>query len=821
VLAQKLGENKDYQTGLTAMKDHLGDLAIDKFKLALADESLTAKDQQALQLLIVEAYVRTDKPALALQTLQDERLKDHPDRMFWSGIATASSGRFQDAIVLLKLVKSGSTYYNEARLTLANLYQALSDDGNAQQLYTELSKEKGSLSEYAKVRLAELLIYKGDVIAATKSLSELKTESPALLKKKVLLEAKIDLANKTYDNAISKLTELLKSPEHLDKRTVNNAVITLADARYANNDSTAALDGIFTFIEKNKRTAMLSPVFSRIGRWLPADTKLSDSKVLKLKEWAGRNEDQQNVNLEQRLKNYPELTAYAHFYYATQLARSEDPASLSKALFEFSLLRLNNPTHITFGMSLMETAQIQLKLDQREEAIDTLKNIQTLNIPLSPEAKEQAAFISGQLLAEKMDYPEAAKAFLIASDAQQESLANAAAINAGVAYLAASDVEEFQTYLEKTDSLVLKQQLELEKALWLAKKKSIDARMMLQSFIRDYPENSRITEAKLALAENAIRVPPTDSILCGVMVRELSATRLSPEQYPLFTNVRYLQAMSQGQYPAAIETALQFLETEQPEARKREFKLLLGQAYYRNGQHNDARVTLLQLEKAQPDSPLADYALYYAALAARLEGTPQSQNESIVLLQKVIDKKSPISIEATLQLADLYNDTNQPELGYALLKKVYEPGGVSNTQRNIAVNLADSLQKMGAMDEKHYEEAIKVYDQLLAQKDLPAIWFNRIHYSKGYTYENMNLNQEAVNTYYAVVNIDHTKTPITEWKWYYTCGFNAIEMLVKLGNPKAAISVAKKLASTKGPRAAEAAKRARDIEMEHMIWDKD
>lgn len=823
LLAQNLEKNKDYQAGIMALKDHLGELAIEKFKLALTDKNLTAKDNQQLQLTLAESYIRTSKPALALQILKQDDLKNNPEQVFWTAIATASGGRYQQATALLKLVTKNSSHYTEARLTLASIYQALSDDSNAILLYTQLSKETGKHSAYAKIRLAELLIYKGDVESATQQLSELKTESPPLLKKKTLLEAKVDLANKAYDSATTKLTELLKTPEHLNERALNSAIITLADTQYASNegDPTAALHEIFTFIEKNKQSAILSPLFTRIGKWLPAETTLNDSKILKLKEWSGRSSVKQPTKSELTQKTYEDLSAYSHFYYATNLAMSDDPASLSKALFELSLLRLNHPTHITFGMSLMKTAEIQVKLERNDAAIDTLKSIQTLPISVAPEAKQQAAFISGQLLVNKMDYAQASAAFKIATNAQQKTLANAASINAGLSYLASSDLNGFQIYSDNTDSMVLRQQLELEKALWLSKQKSIDARVMLLSFIKDYPENQRVTEAKLALAENAIRVSPTDSAICTAMISELNNSRISPEQYVAYINIRYLHAMSLGKYSTAIDTALQFLETQQPEARKTEFKLLLGQAYYRNGQHNDARQTLLPLANTQTDSPLADYALYYAAMAARLEGTPQSQTEAIALFHRVIDKKSPISIEATLQLADLYNSTNQPAKAYPLLKVIYKPEGASNIQRNIAVNLASSLQALGTEDEKYYSEAIEVYDRLLAQKNLPTIWFNRIHYNKAYTYEEMNMNQKAISTYYAVININHNQAPITEWTWYYRCGFNAVVMLEELGNPKAAIAVAKKLASTKGPRAKEATARARTIEMKHMIWDKE
>ena len=43
-------------------------------------------------------------------------------------------------------------------------------------------------------------------------------------------------------------------------------------------------------------------------------------------------------------------------------------------------------------------------------------------------------------------------------------------------------------------------------------------------------------------------------------------------------------------------------------------------------------------------------------------------------------------------------------------------------------------------------------------------------------------------------------------------------MLEEMGNPKAAIAIAKKLASSKGQRAQEASTKARDLEMKHMIW---
>jgi len=84
----------------------------------------------------------------------------------------------------------------------------------------------------------------------------------------------------------------------------------------------------------------------------------------------------------------------------------------------------------------------------------------------------------------------------------------------------------------------------------------------------------------------------------------------------------------------------------------------------------------------------------------------------------------------------------------------------------------------------------------------------------------MGNDDPALEIYYSVINIDLNKTPITEWKWYYKCGFNAIKMLDEMKNPRAAIAIAKKLASSDGNRSEEATKRARTLEMKYMIWEK-
>ena len=818
--SKTLAANSDYKSGISALTDHLNEIAIQKFSTALKVAGITTKDKQQLLLLIGEAHLLANQPALAKEKLSNKLLSGHPDQAFWLGQATAMSGKFGEAVTILEKVTKDSAHYDETKLCIANLYSAIGAQDQAFEIYQELAKQKKTLSAHAAFSLAELYLRDQNTEKATAALAFLPSVdelSPADAKTKQLIQAQINKADKKYPETISSLSALLKSREYLTARAYNTAILTLADARYENGEISESLNDIISFIDENPESSMLAVLFERIQQWLPDETKLTDPVIEKLKKWAGRDIKEQPETVK---SDHLDLQAYSHFHYAKFLARGEELAYLASALEELNILKLKHPTHVILGRSLTETAKIQLKLAHKDRAIKTLQDIQQLKTPISTLIKQRSAFIEGQLSADKMQFNEAAIAFENAAQTSPGPLSDIATINAGLAHLTASNIRGFETLLKKTDTPIIKQQLQLEKALWLAGEKTIASRIPLEQYSNQYPDCPRIIDARLALARNCIRVNPVDTILCKKMMELLNVSRLKPEQLAEYTSINYLLAMSTSDYPRAVEIATNFLETHPESDRTIEFRLLKGQALYSDGRHYDAREELRKIAANNPESSLAHYALYYAALAARQEGTPQSQKDAIEYFQKVINSKSPIANEATLQLADLYKASNEPEKSYTLLKSVYKPDGTTSIQRNIAIIMAESLQDMAITDAKYYDEAISVYDKILSQKELPIIWFNRIHYHKAFIYDKINKHQEAINTYYAVINIDHLKNPIKEWHWYYKCGENAIKMLEKLGNPKAAIAIAKRLAASNGPNAKKYSLRARKLEMKHMIWER-
>jgi len=291
LLAQKLDKNDDYKAGVSALKDNLAQIAIEKFQSSLKDKSLTEKDRQALLIITAEAHLKLSQSTSALELLANPILKKHQDITFWQAAAYTSAGSFQKAIDLLRLVPKDSSHYDESRISLANLYLALGDNANATPLYKELSSSNtktAPYTTYAGLRLAEIQISKGLADEALATLTSINTERPSQQKIKALLEAKLDLTNQEYQAASTKLTALIADPQHLSQLSLNNAVITLAEAQRYSGDKPAALDTLFAFLEKNENIAMLHPFFLRIGNWLPEEAKVNDPYLLKLQAWASQ-----------------------------------------------------------------------------------------------------------------------------------------------------------------------------------------------------------------------------------------------------------------------------------------------------------------------------------------------------------------------------------------------------------------------------------------------------------------------------------------------------------------------------------------------------
>jgi hypothetical protein len=138
--------------------------------------------------------------------------------------------------------------------------------------------------------------------------------------------------------------------------------------------------------------------------------------------------------------------------------------------------------------------------------------------------------------------------------------------------------------------------------------------------------------------------------------------------------------------------------------------------------------------------------------------------------------------------------------------------------------LGEAIYAQGSANPTSLPDALAVYDKLLEHADKEPAVFNRIQYLRGRTLEQIpdekdpsrKREKQAFIAYYSVLE---TNGPPAEWHYFELCGFRALTLLENAGRWPAAIACAKKIASFKGPRAAEATTHASQLQLKHQIWE--
>jgi hypothetical protein len=214
-----------------------------------------------------------------------------------------------------------------------------------------------------------------------------------------------------------------------------------------------------------------------------------------------------------------------------------------------------------------------------------------------------------------------------------------------------------------------------------------------------------------------------------------------------------------------------------------------------------------------------------AARSAALVPTSQSQQEALALFDKVIAAKGSAAPIAMLEKSRLMIDMNRLTEVAAFLRKWFDSLPKSDPLHLPAgLLLGEAVYAQGSGNPNSLPEALAVYDQLLVHATHQRAVFNRLQYLRGRTLEQLPIlkdpthqrDKEAFIAYYSVLEI--TTSP-AEWHYFELCGFRALALLEKASRWPAAIACSKKIASFNGPRAQEAATRASQLQLKHMIWE--
>lgn len=836
-LSGQAAEDARMRLGEEALAAGLWEMAAVHFDSILADQALMPQDKARVAIRLAESWIRDGKPEQALALLDQSFVSSHPEAAFWKGQAMAAEGRIADAIELLTPLTRDpkAPFQSETAFTVKNLQLALGKSKAALETLDALALSADApLAAKARLHQVEILLDQRRPAEARALMPTADAIAPGDRPFAAFLEAHLLLAEGKPDEAAAIFQSLIDQPlgQSLGRR--HRAAAGLADTYLARGNPDAAAVFLLAFIQENQDSPELNTLFQRLRSAMPAAPAAADPILEKLSEWITPPE-LPSTGLIATTESFAaaawpttiatqELTAQALFSRAHGLQRSATPEAAAEARRLLNRLRFDFPQHPLAGLALLDSARKALADGAEQTAFDLLATLrETTN---SRALRGQAAILEANEAFARGDKSKAAALFAEAADSLAASEARAARFNAAI--LSLGDDPGTSTLILQSDSLKdpsLAADLQLERALSLPD--PVEKRAAIEEFLLQHPDHPRVPEARLAAAEAAISTTPPDLSFARAQIDTLAAepeksANLNPARLAL---IRLRIADLSKDSPAAIATARQILDQFADQPAAAEAALVLGRNLFESSSYNDARMVLEKLAATDADPARAEAAWLLAARSAALIPAAQSQQEALALFDKVIDMKRPLAPIAMMEKARLMIDMNRLAEAIDFLRQWFDLLESSDPLHLPAgLLLGEAIYAQGGTNPASLTEALAVYDRLLAAAPATPGVIHRLQYLRGRTLEQIpdakdpsrKREKEAFIAYYSVLE---TTTPPAEWHYFELCGFRALALLEKAGRWPAAIACAKKIASFKGPRAEEAASRASQLQLKHMIWE--
>lgn len=820
--------------GDDALASGLWEVAAHHFDQCLARKNLGAAEKSTVALRLAEAWVRGGRAKEALDLLGRSFVPKSPESTFWRGQALLVLGRFAEAAETLAPLADNPEFphHAEAVFTYANLQLALGAPDLALASLDKLADSPQSVK--ARLRQVEILLDQGESAEARRRMPAGESVGESEKPLAAFLDARLLLEEGRAADAAAAFQNLVDQPTSLGSRRYHAAAVGLADALAATRATDAAAGFLLSFIQEHPDSPQLAAMFDRLLDLLPQKPTANDPILDRLSQWippsnlaapgliaslnSGALAPYQEIDAGGTVD---ELPAYALFARAMGLQRLATPLAAAEAKRLFTRLRVEYPTHPLASRSLFEIAKRALENDQADQALGLLETLR--ESPGASHFAGEAAFLEARTAYQRGDKELAVRLFEEAAKHLAAENSKTARLNAELIRLTESPVRTVQTQRPVDESLAA--DLELERALSLPD--PVARRAAIEEFLTKRAGHPRIPEARLAAAEAALTGPTPDLSFARAQLDTLAAdpdaaAGLSETRIAM-VNLRIADLANDSAAATAIARAILEKHAGQPAAA--EAALVLGRNLFQSRSYNDARLVLEGLAATDTDPGRAQAAWLLAARSAALVPTSQSQQEALILFDKAIGLKGPLSAIGRLEKARLLIDMNRLAEAAAFLKAWFDALPATDPLHLPAgLLLGEATYAAGGSRPASLAEALAVYDKLLVHAEKQPALYNRLQYLRGLTLEQMpdpkdpskKREREAFIAYYSVLETD---TPPAEWEYFESCGFKALKLLENAGRWPAAIACAKKIASFNGPGAKKAADYASQLQLKHMIWE--
>ena len=780
------------------LADGVPEVAVARLQ-ALLNQNLPNDQWRAVAEKLAETFIAAKQPLEALSFLTDSRLQEVPSANFWRAQALASLHRWAEALPLYDKVAAdqSSSFHGDGIFGAGEMLRALGRRDEALQKFQTLSRDKQWATQ-ARLRLAELYIDKNDPTNARRVLDDMQPRSAAERKERRFLRGRLEVILRRPDRAIGTFQALLKRSEGASHPVLIGALFGIADAYLQLKAPETGDDFLEDFITRHPADPELALIFAKLDELYRAERRPSRSE---LERWVRNPEEPRR--------------ALARWYLARFQLRA---GHRERAAELFGEVRGNAGGTPAAAAGLVEFAQLQLEDRHFDDAIAILEEARSLRPDMALLDRINMLLGQAEYLAKRFDVATAAFEQMAYS---VSPWANWSLFNASLCWLQLGDRAHFAADYKELEKRGADEQsraeLRLEEGLVQAARDDPKAPESLRAFVRDFPNNPRVTEAWVALAELAFRATPArldEARKYLARAADSKPTAAAAERGDYLTI--WIEDSESANDAKVIELANRFLEQHGASASAPDVRMKLAEAYYRRQDFPNAQTQFEILAQQNPAGTLTEKALFFAAESAMSSMGAHSLDRAIVLLDKVVRWNGELKWAARNEQAVIERKLGKPQDALLLYDEVLKSDARPVEKREALCGRGDIFFEMEGSE--NYRHAIEAYDQLAADPGEPIHWRNQALFKKGLCLEKEADQAGALETFYKVLENEARPDRRSELFWFYKAGFNAARLLENDSKWESAAAIYQRLAATGGSRSEEARARLNRLRLEHFLW---
>ena len=733
------------------------------------------------------------------------------EERLWKAEALSALGRWDDAEPLFEEVAAygPSALSRSATIGQAEALHALGRLDEAAAALSALNAREPST--VVQLRLAELYLEEGQVEPARRLLASAKPLTLVENRWREYVEGRLFLDEDQPAPALQDFQELLGNPRGLTPALQAGATFGLTDARIVLNGLEVADNVLEDFIGHNPDSPYLEAMFRRLDQLYAQEENPSDSV---LKFWVYHAP--------------PRVAALALYYEARTFRRQ---SRLERAAGAFTDFIQRYPAHPLAFEAWMQIGQLYLDTGRTSAAISAFES--AMRSSVTPVQRARGEIAAGNASFAQGDFLLATEHFHNAADRCPEVWLQAT-YNSALAWLHVGNYDRFladyTSLSQRYPDTPERRDLLLEEGLLQARSGDPRAIATLQSFVRDFPDNRRVAEASVALAELVFADGDTNSASHLLQAAYVQAPSNQSREQADYLAIFIADSAPNRQDSQVLRLGLQFLDHYPASSLRPQVRMKLGQVYFRRQDFANAQTQFETLAQENPGDPLADNALILAGQSSVSGMSPGGNEHALALFDRVANGSGPLHLYARQEQALLKVRMGLNKDAIILYDDILRSSPDTSLRLASLCGKADCLVATAgdspapstplASSTDPSAQAVALYDQIAADPDATPPWRDQALFQKGRCLSKQGLADAALTAFYDVLN---ARSPAAgqqpDFFWFEKAGFEAASMLEAKSQWPSAISILEKVAQAGGPRSAEARHHADQLRLEHFVWD--